>query len=715
MRMLKGVFFVTLFFTCSSASATTYVINPSGTGDFPTIQAAVDAVISGDTIELEDGIYTGSGNRDINYLGKAITIRSQSGNPTACVVDCEASSLDPHRGFEFASDEDPAAVLEGITVRNGYAWGEEQHTWGGGIRINFASPTIVNCIFENCSSRYGGGICCFYRGGPIISHCLFTACSAWRGGGLYVHEYTATLEDCVFYHNTSDKGGAIVARSTYNMSVTNCLFQENYATNYCGGAIYFNLTSLAQLTGCTFAGNVSYGYGGTICCEENSLPVFVNCTFWGNAADGGPSGVYSGTGSEPVLENTIIAAGLGEGQAVDCYNATVTLSCCDVHGNAGGDWVGCIANQLGINGNIALDPLFCDPYGGNFRLRENSPCAPFSPPNPQCDLIGAWPVGCPSAPPFAIASITDVGNDEGRRVRLRWNRQPNDHPGADTTIAAYTIWRRIDEYVAGAAPSVLGEEPQDYPPGEWDFIKEVPACYEESYSTICETLCDSTASSGICWSVFFVRAEAEFGGQVFFIDTAPDSGYSIDNLAPGPPTNLHYVIPGVLAWDECQAPDFDYFTVYGSSEDHLTGSAQVIAYTSEPGLDISAHPYPFYHVTATDFAGNEGSEISIGGMAAVGENTGPSRLWLEQSRPSPAAGQTSIAFELPAAAQVRLEILDLTGRVVAVPVRRWLEAGRHQEFWDCRDGRGAPVATGVYLCRLDAGGKVLTRRLMVAR
>ena len=74
------------------------------------------------------------------------------------------------------------------------------------------------------------------------------------------------------------------------------------------------------------------------------------------------------------------------------------LSCCDLCGNSGGDWVGCIEDQFGIRGNISEDPLFCGPDNGDLTLQDCSPCAPFSPPNPEGDLIGAWPVGCGGTP-----------------------------------------------------------------------------------------------------------------------------------------------------------------------------------------------------------------------------------------------------------------------------------------------------------------------------
>jgi hypothetical protein len=80
--------------------------------------------------------------------------------------------------------------------------------------------------------------------------------------------------------------------------------------------------------------------------------------------------------------------------------STAQLTCCDLHGNAGGDWVGALAPQLGTNGNICLDPLFCDAPAGDLRLQPSSPCAPYTPPNPECDLLGAQPVGCSSGLPL---------------------------------------------------------------------------------------------------------------------------------------------------------------------------------------------------------------------------------------------------------------------------------------------------------------------------
>jgi hypothetical protein len=104
-----------------------------------------------------------------------------------------------------------------------------------------------------------------------------------------------------------------------------------------------------------------------------------------------------------VLEHCIIANSTA-GAAVE-GNGAADASCCDVHGNAGGDWVGALAGQEGIHGNICADPLFCDPENDNLRLEEGSPCGPGQ--NPDCGRLGAWPIGCGGTPvePMSWGSI----------------------------------------------------------------------------------------------------------------------------------------------------------------------------------------------------------------------------------------------------------------------------------------------------------------------
>lgn len=159
MKQLTSVLCISLLLLAGSAKATTWVVKPDSTGDFITIKAAIDSpqIVNGDTIALTNGIFKGAGNRDIDYNGKAITIRSQSGNPDSCVIDCEGAG----RGFYFHSGEGPESVLERVKVTNGYA------VYGGGIYcIDDSSPIFTNCTISDNSAEEHGGVSCFFLPRP---------------------------------------------------------------------------------------------------------------------------------------------------------------------------------------------------------------------------------------------------------------------------------------------------------------------------------------------------------------------------------------------------------------------------------------------------------------------------------------------------------------------------------------------------------------------
>ncbi len=389
-------------FLSSPTLATTFIVNPQGTGSFPTIQAAINAAASGDTVALEDGTYTGEGHRNIDYLGRSITVRSLSANPILCIIDCQGYL----RGFYFRNNESPAAVLEGVTICHGGADN------GAGIRLDGATaPTIRNCILLANDGVHGGGIQVNDGAHPTILSCEFTANTAEEeGGGIYATG-TADLvvRDCRFSGNSALYGAGIEIRNSTGSQIAGCTFLSNDAT-YNGAGIRCGDATGVTISACTFAHNLAGNKGGGMFFVDHAQATVLACTLVENGGTSGGGGMGGYDHASVILQNTIIAYSTS-GSAVYCgTGATVTAACCDLYLNAGGDWVGGVAGQGGLSGNLSLDPLFCDLGIGDFRLSEGSPCGPQY--NPECGLIGAWPVGCEAPPGPQIYVVRPDGSGD---------------------------------------------------------------------------------------------------------------------------------------------------------------------------------------------------------------------------------------------------------------------------------------------------------------
>ncbi len=434
----------------------------------PTIQAGIDSASAGDTVLVASGTYTGVGNRDLNYGGKAIRVCSEAGNPDSCIIDCEYED----RGVTFDSEEGGGSVLEAVTVTRGYSasvgevadggagalcwrssptfincvfsynWADSwssQYALGGGMWVQEASPELIDCVFlENEAITHGGGMDCWYESFPTLTRCRFIGNTAGLyGGGMACRSSSSpTLTDCVFLENRAPTGnyanGGGMYCSISSPVLVSCVFEGNSATEH-GGGILCQSSSYPELERCGFYDNSAI-YGGAISTWADGRPTLTHCTLSGNSASDGSLASYPNC--SVTLVNTIVAFG-SSGVAVYCEgDGVATLSCCDVYGNSGGDWVGCIASQYGVNGNICGDPLFCGPWAGDYSIAQPSPCAPANSP-PGCGLIGADSVGC------LTASVAEVNDGDAEGFYLAPN-VPN--PFNPTTEIGYSI-------PAGSEPS----------------------------------------------------------------------------------------------------------------------------------------------------------------------------------------------------------------------------------------------------------------------
>jgi hypothetical protein len=102
-----------------------------------------------------------------------------------------------------------------------------------------------------------------------------------------------------------------------------------------------------------------------------------------------------------------------------------------------------------------------------------------------------------------------------------------------------------------------------------------------------------------------------------------------------------------------------------------------------------------------------------GSTAAPDELPVPAALY--QNVPNPFNPQTTIAFSLPAEAHVRVEVYDMTGRLVTVLADEVRTAGEHHVVWDGRDADGSRVASGTYFCKLSSEGTAFSRKMTMLK
>ncbi|MCP4293879.1 MAG: T9SS type A sorting domain-containing protein [bacterium] len=263
----------------------TMIVEADGSGDYATIQAAVNVAHPGDTIQLGAGNFTGTGNRDIE-IDVDISIESlDPENPG--IIDCQGSSVDQHRAFMILGG---TVDLSHLIIRNGYT------DLGGGVSL---------------------------------------------GGGLLDLNY--------------------------------CQFENNTATMM-GGGLHADNGDLVHINYCTFAENSAAQAGGAAYAGDSTDVRFNKCTLFLNESPAG-SGIFLYSNAQGRINNCIIAWGKGSSACSDYFSAGFITGCNDIYANEGGDWVGVLAGQGGINNNNNIDPLFCDPMANpaSFELMNNSP------------------------------------------------------------------------------------------------------------------------------------------------------------------------------------------------------------------------------------------------------------------------------------------------------------------------------------------------------
>ena len=168
------------------------LVNPKGTGQYPTIQSAIDAAVNGDEVHLASGPFTGPGNRDIDLLGKTIAVKGVG--DILSEIWPHSDGL-PHRAFIFRSGEGPDTWIENI----GVIWAESDSL--GAVLIQGSSPTFFKCLFEgnNCTPIVNMG------GSPLFSYVGITG----NQGGIRSTNGYLKIENSLIHQNNTERGGVV--------------------------------------------------------------------------------------------------------------------------------------------------------------------------------------------------------------------------------------------------------------------------------------------------------------------------------------------------------------------------------------------------------------------------------------------------------------------------------------------------------------------------
>ena len=344
---------------------------------FATLQEGLDHAGACAEVWVLAGTYA----EHVVFGGRNVTLRAVAG-PDETVIDGGGGSGSV---VSFADGEGPAAGLVGFTVTGGRGttgaapWGDPARTYGGGVFVRGASPTIRDCVVTgNQVTGMGGGV--FFEGsaGRFLGGAITDNTSssdgdagagvALRGSQAWVHE--ATIRG----NSTPGFGGGVLLLSSggsvrYDLIVQNtaaegaglrvseygaAVVDSNVIADNDGeGVSFFHYTS-TRFIGNTVVGNDGYGLRLTLCCGS----IF----------------------AVPLIKNDIIAFNHDDGIHTD-YSVDFGLFFTDVYSNAGGNYGGVMGSlrnpSLGITDNNCRFRAFSDngdPDDDDLRLQGSSPC-----------------------------------------------------------------------------------------------------------------------------------------------------------------------------------------------------------------------------------------------------------------------------------------------------------------------------------------------------
>jgi len=415
------------------------------------------------------------------------------------------------------------------------------------------------------------------------------------------------------------------------------------------------------------------------------------------------SSPYNDCGISPINDNTYYnenKKGFTEEQFANIRSSIET------------DYIGCInPNEVNYNQYALIDLGYYDECG--VCSGDNSSCAGCLDPvatnyNPDATVNDG---SCDYTSEFAspsIDAIVDIPQDQGGYVGIQYHGSIYDYGQYGYNITKYSFWRELDEE---GDPTILGNN-------YWEWVGDMPAQEFEYYGYTAPTIADSNAYGDFI-SIFLVIAHTD-DDDIFFLSD-PDSGRSIDNLAPGTPELASVEANDdteevVLTWYSLEDEDLSHFALYRNTTSSFTPSEETLCTTlrdtSYTDTELDNNEY-FYVLSAFDYNGNESGyseEISVSFLAIYDGSALPAEYALQAAYPNPFNPITTIRYGLAQNSDVQISIYNINGRLITTLINEFKIAGYHFITWDA-----SSYSSGIYFLNMSAGETLETKKMVLIK
>ena len=673
-----------------AAGQVAYGLRLDGRGQYATIQDALDGIPAGEAIVLEDGTWVGTGNEMLDPGGKALTLRSRGGDPEACILSTSAAAPVMSRVLTLDDNEGDDTVFADLTFSDGWVVG-----YGGLVLIDGAvGAGFENCVFRDGSATFGGAVATTNMDLSAAT-ASFTECRFLSS--FHAERWTPALIDCEFegiyarttlenpiageisgctftnVQSATDGGALHVTGGAGTLAFVDCDFTGCTAPDEDGrgGAVYTADASTVSFTGCAFSDNGAGDDGGDIASDNaDDTPVLVldDCTFETAGvipeSHGGSIYVYHGvlTGtacswSDYGESNTRIAGGV-----VYMAYCEATFDDCRFENNTG-NMGGAISTY---RGTLALiDCLFLGntarSIAGAIELKSTD--ADIE----RTDFIGN--VSGVSGGAVVMASVGPEYHVDFDEVVMYDNEAETG--GAALSMSSATMSARMNQC------TIHGNRIAD-PEGAGGQIRVSDYIRLDLYHTLVtgsataalshyDTIQDEPVVTAYCSDIWGNAGGDWTGLLAYWADR--DENMSVSPVyCSGSTGDL------TLFWDSPCLPDNNACGTWLGARDEGCGDG---ATEAEPVVMAAA------------------------AMTSV--------------HPNPFNPRTTVAYELPRDAAVRLTVHDARGRALRTLVEGAQAAGSYEAVWDGCDESGRRLCSGVYLMRLEAAGVVEVRRVALVK